>query len=379
MSGNGRFPIELRSTPAGGPSVRLISPTTEATLKRRELPFVSILMPVRNEAAFIGTSLGAVLAQDYPHDRLEVLVADGMSSDATRDAIVGVAARVPGIPVKVLDNPRGIVATGLNEALRHAKGKVLVRVDGHTVIAADYVKECVEALESGATNVGGRMVATGEGTFGRAVALATSSRFGVGGARFHYSTKKEWVDTIYMGCWRRETFDRVGGFDEELIRNQDDEFNYRLRARGGKILLSPRIRSHYFNRSTVRSLWRQYFQYGYWKVRVMQKHPSQMSLRHFVPAAFVSALVTSGLAALAMPGARIAFIGLAAIYAGACLLVSAVGLRRAGPGPLLLLPVAFATLHLAYGAGFLFGLLRFAGRWGDRGASSQAGAGSPEA
>jgi succinoglycan biosynthesis protein ExoA len=353
---------------------------SETDRRFQELPFVSILMPVRNEAAYIGTSLGAVLAQDYPHDRLEVLVADGMSSDATRDTIVGVAACGPGIPVKVLDNPRGIVATGLNEALRHAKGKVLVRVDGHTVIAADYVKECVDALErSGAANVGGRMVAVGQGAFGRAVALATSSRFGVGGARFHYSMEEEWVDTVYMGCWQRETFERIGGFDEELIRNQDDEFNYRLRARGGKILLSPRIRSRYFNRSTLRSLWRQYFQYGYWKVRVMQKHPRQMSVRHFVPAAFVSALVAAGLAALAMPGARTAFIGLAAVYAAACLVVSAVGLRRAGSGPLLLLPVAFATLHLAYGAGFLVGLFRFAGRWRDRRASSQAGAWSPEA
>lgn len=365
-----RFPIELRSTPADAPSVRRVPPPTEARRKGRDLPFVSILMPVRNEAAFIGTSLGAVLAQDYPHDRLEVLVADGMSSDATRDTIVGVAACVPEIPVKVLDNPRGIVAVGLNEALRHAKGKVLVRVDGHTVIAADYVRECVEALESGATNVGGRMVAAGEGTFGRAVALATSSRFGVGGARFHYSMEEEWVDTVYMGCWQRETFERIGGFDEELIRNQDDEFNYRLRARGGRILLSPRIRSRYLNRSTVRSLWLQYFQYGYWKVRVLQKHPRQMRRRQFAPPLLVAALLF-GLASSPFSAWGWRWLGAVAVsYVLALALASFGAARRGGWRLLPLLPPAFATLHFAYGSGFLAGLCRFWNRWGARGSSS---------
>jgi succinoglycan biosynthesis protein ExoA len=366
MSGTDRrFPNELRSAPAGAASLRPGPPPTETTWKGRELPIVSILMPVRNEAVFIGTSLGAVLAQDYPHDRLEVLVADGMSSDATRGTIAGVAACVPEISVKVLDNPRGIVATGLNEALRHAKGKVLVRVDGHTVIAADYVRECVEALErSDAANVGGGMVAVGQGTFGRAVALATSSRFGVGGARFHYSMEEEWVDTVYMGCWQRETFERIGGFDEELIRNQDDEFNYRLRARGGKILLSPRIKSLYFNRSTVRSLWRQYFQYGYWKVRVMQKHPRQMRWRQFAPPLLVAALLF-GLAFSPFSAWGWRWLGAVAVsYALALALASFGAARRAEWNLAPLLAVAFVTLHLAYGSGFLVGLVRFWNRWG---------------
>ena len=122
-----------------------------------------------------------------------------------------------------------------------------------------------------------------ESAFGRAVSLATSSPFGVGGARFHYSAREEWVDTVYMGAWRREVFERVGRFDEEMVRNQDDELSYRIRERGGRILLDPSIRSRYYPRTTPRTLWRQYFQYGYWKVRVMQKHPLQMQPRQFGP------------------------------------------------------------------------------------------------
>src|SRR5262249_447686 len=160
------------------------------------------------------------------------------SDDGTRDAAEAMRARHPGLTV--IDNPGRIVAAGLNAAIRRARGDVIVRVDGHTEIAPDYVRQCVEALErTRADNAGGRMKAVGEGVLGKAVALATSSPFGVGGARFHYSEREEWVDTVYLGAWRREVFERIGLFDEELVRDQDDEFNYRLRAAGGRVLLTP--------------------------------------------------------------------------------------------------------------------------------------------
>ncbi|MGH7568143.1 MAG: glycosyltransferase family 2 protein [Gemmatimonadales bacterium] len=332
-----------------------------------ERPSVTVIMPIRNEADFIARSLGAVLDQDYPPERLEVVIADGMSTDDTREVIARVSAAHPDIPVTVVDNPGRIVPSGFNQALVRARGDVIVRVDGHTVIASDYVAECVAALgRSGADNVGGRMEAVGEGWFGRAAARATSSRFGVGGARFHYSDREEWVDTVYMGAWPRTVFDRIGPFDEEQVRDQDDEFNYRLAARGGKILLSPRIRSRYYNRSTPRSLWRQYFQYAYWKVRVMQKHPGQMQPRQFVPPAFVATLMVGLLAApLSVAGAWL--LGIAAgSYAAANLAASLVVGGKGSWRELLLLPAAFATLHLAYGLGFLVGLVRFWNRWSDR-------------
>lgn len=330
-------------------------------------PLVTVIMPIRNEAAFIPRSLGAVLAQDYPADRLEVVIADGMSSDGTRAAIARLAEAHPDVRVTVVDNPGQIVPTGFNRALAKARGDVIVRVDGHTIVAPNYVTECVEALlRSGADNVGGRMVPVSEGLFGRATALATASRFGVGGARFHYSDREELVDTVYMGAWPRSVFQRIGLFDEEQVRNQDDEFNYRLRARGGKVLLSPRIQSRYYNRSTPRSLWRQYFQYGYWKVRVMQKHPGQMSPRHFVPAALVASLAIGLLLAPFSAIWGLAFGIIALSYVSATLVASlVVGFRE----PLLealLLPATFLTLHVSYGLGFLVGVVRFATRWRDR-------------
>lgn len=336
------------------------------------LPSVTVILPIRNEAAFIEKSLGAVLDQDYPRDRLEVLVADGRSTDGTRDVVAALGRRHPEVRVEVVDNPGGIVPTGMNAALRRAAGEVVVRVDGHTIVESDYVRRSVEALaRTGADCAGGRMDPVSESAFGRAVALATSSPFGVGGARFHYSSHEEWVDTVYMGAWRRELFERMGFFDEEMVRNQDDELSYRIRERGGRILLDPSIRSRYYPRTTLRSLWRQYFQYGYYKVRVMQKHPLQMRARQFAPPTLAGALAV---AALTAPFASLPRIGLAVIggaYAIANLAASAWTARRGDPAAAPWLPVVFAVLHLSYGAGFLAGLVRFAGRWGERPAEAR--------
>lgn len=336
--------------------------TTKEVTLTQEWPFVSIIMPVRNEATFISQSLGSVLSQDYPDDRMEVVLADGMSTDATR--AMALDLQTEHNRLYIVNNPGMIVSTGLNEAIRRARGEIIVRIDGHTIIAQDYVRTCVEALyRTSADNVGGKMTAVGTTRIGQAVALATSSPFGVGGARFHYSDREEWVDTVYMGAWRKDVFDQIGFFDEELIRDQDDEFNYRLREKGGRILLSPRIKSRYTVRGTLQSLWRQYYQYGYWKVRVFQKHPHQMRPRQFVPSALVVALVASALLAMAWPPAVSGLVGLICAY----LLVSGVASARlaveSGWRHLALLPVVFGILHFSYGLGFLVGLIRFAGRW----------------
>jgi succinoglycan biosynthesis protein ExoA len=328
---------------------------------------VTVIMPVRNEGAFIARSLGAVLAQDYPADRMQVLVADGMSDDATREIVEELARAHPEHAVEIVDNPGGIVPTGFNAALSRARGQVIVRVDGHTVIAEDYVTACVTALEeTDADNVGGRMDAEGQGRIGETIALATSSRFGVGDSHFHYASGQHWVDTVYLGAWRREVFDRVGPFDPEMVRNQDDEFNYRLRAAGGRILLTDRIRSRYYSRASMRTLFRQYRQYGFWKVRVLQKHPKQMSLRQFVPPVFAAAVVGGAVLAPTSQGVRRVWSATLAAYGLAAVTASVSVARRSGWRHLPLLPVAFAAMHLGYGGGFLAGLVRFARRWGDR-------------
>jgi succinoglycan biosynthesis protein ExoA len=332
----------------------------------KTLPFVSLVMPVRNEAAFIARGLCAVLAQDYPAERMEVIVVDGMSDDKTREIVRSFAERHPNL--RLLDNPGRIVPVGLNLALRQATGDIIVRVDGHCEIARDYVSRCVECLEEeGVDGVGGPIETIGDTRAARAIALAMSSRFGVGGSAFRtIKDRRMMVETVAFPAYTRRAIERAGWFDEELVRNQDDEYNYRLCKLGGRLLLAPEIRSRYYSRSSFRSLWRQYFQYGCWKVRVMQKHPRQMRLRQFAPPLFVAALTLSLLAATFSTGGALLLAMLLVLYGLANLAASLVAMRGAGPGLLPLLLVAHTTLHLSYGAGFWVGLVRFWNRWGSR-------------
>lgn len=319
-------------------------------------------MPIRNEEKFIERSLGAVLAQDYPLDRLEVLVVDGLSDDGTREAVQQMLAGHPN--TRLLDNPRRIVPTALNIGLAQARGEVIIRVDGHTIIEPDYVRLCVETLAAtGADCVGGPMRAVGESPLGQAVALATSHPFGVGGARFHYAMEPQAVDTVYMGAWPRRAFAQVGHFDEEMVRNQDDEFSYRLRAAGGRIWLHPGIRSTYYARSTLRTLWRQYYQYGYWKVRVFQKVPGAAQPRHWAPPLFALAVVGGLPLALLIPIVRFPYLAGLVLYGVVNLAVSIRIAAREGWRHLLRLPLVFAVLHLAYGLGYWVGIGRFGPPW----------------
>jgi glycosyltransferase involved in cell wall biosynthesis len=246
-----------------------------------DLPLVSVIMPVRNEADFLAESLGAVLTQDYLPDRMEVLIADGMSTDGTRDIVSDLATRYPRCPITVLDNPGRIVATGLNAALRVARGEIIIRIDGHCRIASDYVSRCVDHLRRDEVDGVGGSINTVAGTaVGRAIAGAMSSPFGVGGSAFRtIKGRTMLVDTVPFPAYSRHAIDMAGPFDEELVRNQDDEYNYRLRKLGARILLAADIKSDYYSRTSLGSLWRQYFQYGYYKVRVMRKHVRQMQVR----------------------------------------------------------------------------------------------------
>ena len=309
--------------------------------------------------------LQAIRDQDYPEDRIEILVSDGMSVDGTREKIDTISLEDP--RVHLIDNPGQIVPTGMNAALAVANGEIIIRIDGHTIIAPDYVIHCVETLiRTGADNVGGRMNANGKSHFGRIVSMATSSPFGVGGARFHYADKEEWVDTVYMGAWPRRIFEQIGLYDEELVRDQDDEFNYRLREYGGRILLSPKIKSVYSNRSNPSALWRQYFLYGLYKVRVLQKHPRQMRLSQFIPPTFVATIIVSLLMGLLSPLSWLFFALIFGTYIIACLTTSIIISNKNGWEYLPLLLICFAILHLSYGLGFLRGLIKFWNRWGDK-------------
>jgi len=320
-------------------------------------------MPVRNEARFIARSLQAILTQDYPAGRLEVIVADGLSTDGTRELVLEISKR--GGPVRMIDNPGRIVSTGLNAAIRQARGEIIIRVDGHCEIAGDYVRRCVTHLESGdAEAVGGSIETIGETPLARAIAVVMSSPFGVGGSAFRTVRNRTiLVDTVPFPAYKRTLLDHAGPFDCELVRNQDDEYNYRLRKAGARILLAADVRSRYYSRSTMRSLWRQYFLYGYYKVRILQKHPRQMQLRQFVPAGFACAVVVGLAASAGIPSTRAAHAALLGIYLIANVLASFDTARRHGWDLLPRLPVLFASLHLSYGMGFLLGLARFMNRW----------------
>ncbi|MEP7353431.1 MAG: glycosyltransferase family 2 protein, partial [Acidobacteriota bacterium] len=263
---------------------------------------ISVIIACRNEAAHIGALLESLReCVKVAGKTVEVLIADGMSDDGTREALTHFQ---PGFPrLTVLPNPGRIVSTGLNAAIKAARGKVILRMDAHTNYAPDYIQRCVETLEStGADNVGGPARTQAQTFWGKVIATAYHSRFACGGARFHDGDYEGYVDTVPYGCWHRETFDKIGLFDEALVRNQDDEFNLRLTRAGGKIWQSSAIRSWYSPRAAIGPLFRQYFQYGFWKVAVVRKHRLPASWRHLIPAGFVAANISllgfSSLAAL---------------------------------------------------------------------------------
>jgi succinoglycan biosynthesis protein ExoA len=323
------------------------------------MPRASIIVPCRNEKRHLAAFASSVLGQTLPEGwTLEIIVADGMSDDGTREALAELAAQDP--RVAFVDNPERIVSAGLNRALGAAGGEVVVRMDVHTEYAPDYVAECLAALETtGADNVGGPWRAVADPTGGptQAAAAATfQSRWVAGGALSRRLDYDGPADTVYLGAWPRKSFDRFGGFDETLVRNQDDEHNLRIVRGGGRLWQSSRIRSSYRPRTTLGQVFRQYLQYGYWKPFVMKKHGQPARLRHLVPALFVGGVVLFALGAVLGFGVwpLLALLGSYAVAVGA---MSAAVLLVA-PHPVavaLRIPAVIVAYHVAYGIGTILG------------------------
>ncbi|MGH2485376.1 MAG: glycosyltransferase family 2 protein [Ktedonobacterales bacterium] len=317
-------------------------------------PFVSVIIAVRNEATFIARSLGAILAQDYSAERMEILLADGDSEDDT----VRIARSLPGGErVRVLANPRRIQSAGLNQLLQEARGEYIVRVDGHTVIAPDYVRQCVAALiATGAEVVGGPMRPVGTTLMGKAIAAAGRSRFAVPTA-FHVREGACYTDTVYMGAWPRAVLARVGGYDERLRVNEDYELNYRIRDAGGRVYLSPTIASSYFGRQTLGELARQYLAYGRGKTLTLRKHPASLRPRQTIAPLFVLFLVLGIPLCAALPVAIAPWLALLAVYALCNIAFSVAAASRGALSSAGRIALAFLTIHLAWGAGFWLGWL----------------------
>lgn len=325
-----------------------VDPTSRATAMPVR-PFVSVIVPARNEAAHIAATVRSLLDQTYPADRIEIIVADGVSDDRTW----WVAEQAGDGRVDVIANVGRTAAAGLNAAIRAAKGDIIARLDGHATASPNYIAQGVRDLEAtGAWSVGGMVERVVTNRVQGAIAAVTRSPV-IGQAN---DDEARWVDTAAFGMWPRWVFDRVGLFDEEMVRNQDDELSLRIHKAGGRVWYDPAIRFRYVPRATVRGFVRQYRDYGFWKVRVFQKNRHRPSLRQLFPAVWVGSMVGSAVIGIFSPLGWPLLGGVALPYLGAVAYAS-----RRPPAyatrPSMML--AYATMHAAYGAGFLAGLIRF--------------------
>ncbi len=321
---------------------------------------ISIIVPCRNESGFIDHFVKNVLDQQIPlEDEIEVVIADGGSDDGTRESLDALAARDDRLVI--LDNPSQIVSAGLNLAIHRSRGEVVIRLDVHTEYAPDYLAQCCAALlDSGADNVGGPWVARGAGNVGAAIAQVFSNRWVSGGGRSHDPNYEGYLDSVYLGCWRRETLDELGGFDDSLVRGQDSELNFRIVLAGGKVWQTPKIRSWYRPRSSVRDLFRQYVQYGYWKVAALKKHGRTASLRQLMPAVFVGVLAVLAPIGLIWPPALTALAASLLWYTAVSLAIGCKTCLESGrPRLIPLMPAVIAAFHFGFGLGYLRGLLDF--------------------
>lgn len=322
-------------------------------------PFVSIIIPCRNEARFISACLRSILESDYPAERMEVMVADGMSTDGTRETLAEMIAASRG-RVRMIDNPERVTPCALNRGIEASRGEIILRMDAHACVAKDYVSLSVETLErTGADNAGGVVigVAQSKGWFAGAILDALRHPFGVGNSRFRIGSSEEReVDTVFGGCWRREIFSRIGMFNARLAHSQDMEFNQRLRRAGGRIVLSPRIVSYYYTRSRLAEFARHNFVNGMWAIvpfAVARSMP--VRARHLAPMAMVA-----GLAIAAFVDARLA-LTIAGAYAAVNLAASLqVAVRARTWTYAARMPVVFACLHFGYGLGSMWGVVKAA-------------------
>jgi succinoglycan biosynthesis protein ExoA len=330
----------------------------------RENVRVSVVVPCRNEIRYIESFLDALRRQDLGEIRMEILIADGMSTDGTRRVLREFARRQP--DCRILDNPDGLASTGLNRAIREARGEIIVRMDVHTIYAPDYVRSCVKVLnETHADNVGGPALTFAQGYMARGIACGFHSRFATGGAKFRDARYEGPTSSVPYGCWRKSTLEAIGLFDAGLPRGQDDELNFRIASSGGKIWQSPRIVSWYRPRGSLRALFRQFFQNGLWKVAAIRKHGRPACWRNVVPGACllvaIFLLIGAGAAALAGFPAwgnelLAVWLALAGVYLVLSLASALAIARREGWLFLPLLPLVFAAYQFPYALGFLCGV-----------------------
>lgn len=317
-------------------------------------PKVSVIIPCRNEESYIAKNIDAILSQDYTGE-LEVIVVDGMSTDQTREIVSQYQDR----RVQLIDNVHQFTPQALNLGINHSDGELFIILGGHAFLEHDYVRKCVSQLTSNDELgcVGGQIINIFENEIGEIISKAMSSPFGVGNATFRVGGKESLVDTVAFGAYWKTIHTEIGGFDEELVRNQDDEYNFRLIKAGYKILFDPEIKSHYYVRGAINKLRKQYTQYGYWKVYVNKKHQTITTVRQLIPLFFVLGLILGTLISLMWTPFLWVFIPAIVVYV---LMAIVCGFIQ-DKSPLKALKIAgvFPILHLSYGWGYLVGLIKF--------------------
>ncbi len=326
------------------------------------MPSVSIIIPCYNEQATIHKLLEAIYTQTFPRADLEVVIADGMSTDGTRAQITSFSDSHPDLHIAVAENRARSIPASLNCALREAQGEIIVRLDAHSMPYPDYIERSVADLQAGfGENVGGIWeIQPGARTWvAQSIAVAASHPLGVGDALYRHTDRAALVDTVPFGAFKRELLALIGFFDESLLSNEDYEFNARIRNSGGKIWLDPSIRSVYFARPTLAKLARQYTRYGFWKWRMLRRYPETLRWRQALPPLFVLSLIVGAVLAIFLPifryllGAEIVIYMIALAAAG---IQSAVRQKRIHL--LIGLPLAIATMHFTWGAGFLWSMIK---------------------
>ncbi len=346
--------------------------TTQPTVDAKELdpsalpgqvapwPFVSVIVPCRNEERHIAQCLDSILANDYPPERMEILVVDGMSEDKTREIVQEYAERYE--RVRLVDNPQRDIPAAMNAGIRSGRGDTIMKMDAHSTYQSSHVRLCVMYQEKyGAENVGGvwKMVPGADTAMAQAIVLGMAHRFGSGNAKIKVgATQPTWSDSAAFGCFKKELFSRIGYFDERLKGGSDMDMNIRIRAAGGGILLVPQIVVNYRADPILKKLWKHNFADGVWTSYVMRFGSKASSWRHWVPAGFVLSLLVSFALAVFFPVFLWLGLVIAGIYGATSLAISGqIAIREKTSKQLFLLPAVFATRHAAHGLGALFGLL----------------------
>lgn len=325
------------------------------------MPKVSIVVPCFNEEATIAELLEAIYTQDFPRDDIEVVIADGLSTDQTRGRITEFQPTHKDLNVQVIDNPTRLIPAGLNLAIAASHGEIIIRLDAHCVPRPDYVSRCVADLSAQkGWNVGGvwEIQPGAAGWMAASIAVAASHPLGVGDALYRFTTQASAVDTVPFGAFRRSLIEKIGGFDESLQANEDYEFNARVRKAGGLVWLDPAIRSVYYARADLGSLARQYARYGYWKAKMLHRFPGTLRPRQAVPPLFVLFLLIFPLLMPFFPWLDLVY--LVGMVSYALLLIFAAlskAIQRKQGSFVVGIPLAMITMHIAWGAAFLWSLI----------------------